>query len=66
MSIGSLIQILMAIPKIISALNEFFKAMDERAKAKEKIAHDEAMRKLKDAKTEEDQKNALRDLVKHP
>ena len=66
MSFSSLIQLLMSLPKILSAINAFIKQMEERARAKEELAHKEAMRKLEQAKTEEEIKNAFRDVVKHP
>ena len=66
MTWGSLIQLLMNLPKILGAINSFIKMMEERAAAHAEKQHQDALQKLKDAKTEQEKKDAFKDYLDKP
>lgn len=66
MTWGSFVQLLIALPKIIAAVNEFVKQWEKRAKAQAEIEHQKALEELKNAQTEQEKKDAFDKYLDKP
>ena len=62
---STILQVILALPRIyeiVKSIYDSWRAMQDRA---EKISHEDAMNKLREAKSVEEQEAAFRDIVKH-
>jgi adenylate kinase len=66
MSWQTILQILLNFPKIYYAFKDFAKVLEDRAKRKIEAEHQEALRKLNEAKTDEEKKDAFKNYVDNP
>jgi hypothetical protein len=66
MSFSAIINLIMAIPKLWQVYKEILAAVDSFNQKKIDKAHDEATKKLSDAKTIEEIKDATRKLADNP
>lgn len=63
---STVIQFILALPQIISFLRDMIKLFNKTKKDFVENKHQDAVQKMDDAKTEEEIKNAQKDLAKHP
>jgi uncharacterized membrane protein (DUF106 family) len=60
------LQVIIALPKIFEFIGGSIKAWQEQERRAREMAHQNALKKLKEAKTEEEIREANRELAKNP
>lgn len=63
--LSGLVQFVIAIPKIWSIIKDIQAALKRYQEQQKEKAHEDAVRKLKDARTEDEIKDAMRDLARN-
>lgn len=61
-----ILQVIVALPKLFELISSAIKSWQAHAALQEEAAHRDAMTKLKNSKTEQEQKDALNNIVDHP
>lgn len=64
--LSGLVQLIVAMPKLWSIIKEIQAAFHNAALDKHEKKHDKAVKKLEEAETEDEIKESMRDIARHP